>query len=296
MAIFVMLIGVPASGKSTWAQSHERYNIVSSDAIRGELYGNEALQIDHAKVFAIAHERILKFLSEGKDVAFDATNIRYKNRRTIMEKVRKLPNVMTVAEVFAEPYRTLVERNKKRERSVPNEVIERMIRQFEMPTYAEGFDFINVNNLNSLSAEEFLEEAKNFNQDNPHHSFPLYEHCNIAANFFVNKPVTHAELRAAALYHDLGKLFTKTYLNSRGELSDHAHYYDHENVGAYYALMYKELKTACMDVVKVAQLINYHMMPYNEQTEKAKDRHRARLGDKLYNEVMMLHEADAAAH
>ena len=297
MAIFSMCIGLPAAGKSTWAQNHSNiYTIISSDAIRKELYGDESVQIDHARVFAIAHERILAALQKPADVIFDATNLTMKNRRTILEKVRKLPHTLITAEVFAESFPVLLERNATRERKVPEHAIGRMMKQFEMPTHAEGFDYINIHNEVRISANYLLELAKDFDQDNPHHSLSLYNHCKKASDFLTGKPVMYTELRAAAMYHDLGKLFTKTYLNARGEPSDHAHYYGHENVGAYLALTYKELHDTCLDIVEVAQLINYHMKPYSEFTEKAKERHRRRLGSNLYEKVMILHEADVAAH
>ena len=296
MAIFSMGIGAPYSGKTTWCKEHWNYEVVSSDAIREELYGDESLQIDHTRVFKIAHERILNLLAENKDVFFDATNLVYKYRKPLLDKVRKCPNTLITAEIFVEPFGVLVERSKHRDRYVPEEVVQRMLRQFEMPTYAEGFDYINIHNTTRISATRLLEQAKSFNQDNPHHTNTLYEHCAKAAEYLSGKPVMYAELRAAALYHDLGKLFTKTYVNARGEDSPYAHYYGHENIGAYYALAFEELHNTCLDIVEIAQLINYHMLPYSENTEKAKARRIARLGNDLYDKVMLIHEADKKAH
>ena len=41
MADFYMYIGLPGSGKSTIAVAQKGATIISSDAIRGELYGDE---------------------------------------------------------------------------------------------------------------------------------------------------------------------------------------------------------------------------------------------------------------
>ena len=62
MKVFNMLIGLPGSGKSTIAQKIKdevislnkvEVEIVSSDAIRKELYGNEEIQGDPQKVFTL---------------------------------------------------------------------------------------------------------------------------------------------------------------------------------------------------------------------------------------------------
>ena len=65
-----------------------------------------------------------------------------------------------------------------------------------------------------------------------------------------------------------------------------AHYYSHENWSAHLAL--------CCDIpIEVATLCNYHMLPYNEQGIAT---WRARLGDELWNKIMLLHECDRRAH
>ena len=51
---FVMMIGLPASGKSTLAQRlarHGIFNIHSSDALRQELYGDEDVQDKNNQLF-----------------------------------------------------------------------------------------------------------------------------------------------------------------------------------------------------------------------------------------------------
>ena len=87
MKVFNMLIGLPGSGKSTVAQKIKdevislnkvEVEIVSSDSIRKELYGNEEIQGDPQKVFTLMKQRSKQALLEDKYVIYDACNINYK--------------------------------------------------------------------------------------------------------------------------------------------------------------------------------------------------------------------------
>lgn len=297
---FILLVGAPASGKSTWADTY-KYSavVVSSDAIRKELYGDESIQGNPEEVFNLAHRRILEALKENKSVIFDATNIKYKNRMAIMREVNKLEGVYKDCEIFAEPLEVLLERNNARDRKVPEEVIRRMISQFEMPTYAEGYDSIHLTNKNKINVHEVLNKAVEFDQKNSHHSLSLYEHCNTAERYIIDNRVhgytrLHNLMCDAALFHDLGKLETQTFFDKRGNPSEDAHYYGHEHVSAYWALMYSYAWKE-EDRIYAAQLICYHMIPYFVKTEEAERRWRERIGSKVWDDVLVLHEADRAA-
>ena len=298
---FVMLVGAPASGKSTWAEKMcKGFTIVSSDAIRGELYGDESVQDNPTKVFSIAHERILKALAAGEAVVFDATNMKYKNRMSIMREVNQIKNLNKVCHIFAEPYYILYERNRERDRHVPEEVIRRMVHGFETPTRAEGFNSIVIHNQNPMESAFYIDETADFDQCNSHHTRTLYGHCKTARDYICenvkcNDWIKLQNLADAAFYHDFGKLDTQTFFNSRSIETQEAHYYDHHGVGAYWALMYDEPWTE-EDRIYIAQLICYHMLPYMIVTKKAEERWRERIGTGLYDDVLIIHEADVAAH
>lgn len=81
---FVMMVGLPGSGKSTYAKEladEMRAIICSSDAIREELCGDENSQDKNEDVFKILHSRIKECLRKGVNVIYDATNINSKRRR-----------------------------------------------------------------------------------------------------------------------------------------------------------------------------------------------------------------------
>ena len=87
------MCGLSGSGKSSIAKDLAvKYHaeIVSSDAIREELFGSCQNQSDNEKVFNIFNKRIRESLNKNKNVIADATNITIKSRRAIVEYVRKL--------------------------------------------------------------------------------------------------------------------------------------------------------------------------------------------------------------
>jgi CRISPR/Cas system-associated endonuclease Cas3-HD len=103
----------------------------------------------------------------------------------------------------------------------------------------------------------------------------------------------------AGLLHDCGKPFTKSFKNSKGEVSEEAHFYQHHCVGAYDSLFFKYPND--IDILDVSILINLHMMPYcwekdKEHGEKTREKYRKLWGEQLYQNVMKLHEADKKAH
>lgn len=308
MAIFYLLVGAPRSGKSSWAkglaEEAEKYNkevyIVSSDSIREELYGDESIQGNPSEVFALAHYRIMNALRADYDfVVFDATNIKRKNRLSLMKKIWEF-DCEKHCMVFAEPYHILINRNSLARRFVPEEVIWNMIKNFEVPLYSEGYDKITLFNNNTINVDEYTKYMLNFDQQNSHHSKLLFDHCLAADRYIADKAKGYTEneyslCMAAALLHDIGKVFTKTHQNMKGEDTEEAHYYNHQNVGAYLALLFKT-DWAEEERLFIAQLICYHMQPYFNKTELARCRWKEIWGDKLNDMIMLLHEADVQAH
>ena len=134
------LVGLPASGKSTFSATRKDCVVVCPDAIRKAVLGNEADQKNGGLIFAIAWKQINKALSQGKDVIFDATNCQKKYRKSIFQKAPE--GTKHIAVVFNTPIEVCKQRNASRERKVPEEVIDRMWANFSKPTKEEGFDEI----------------------------------------------------------------------------------------------------------------------------------------------------------
>lgn len=82
MPELIMLVGLPGSGKSTYAAEYKEkgYHVHSSDQIREELYHDIQDQTHNDKVFQTLHKRIKDDLKRGISCVYDATNLAMKRR------------------------------------------------------------------------------------------------------------------------------------------------------------------------------------------------------------------------
>lgn len=145
-----ILIGYPASGKTTYTKSVNDNDLVklSSDDIREELYGDASDQTHNQEVFDELYSRMYDALSKGRDVLIDATSICRRERYQAL-KIAKKFNADTKAIIFKTPIAVCIRRNDNRDRKVPDEVFDHMIKKFENPSIEEGFTDISVINYNA---------------------------------------------------------------------------------------------------------------------------------------------------
>lgn len=281
-----LMVGLPASGKSTYAneQADENTVVLSSDALRKELLGDENCQENNELVFKTLYKRAKEHLQNGKNVIIDATNINMKARRRALANFSNM-DIVREAVVMAVPYEICVFQDKNRNRSVGEEVIKKFLHRFEVPMCYEGFDEVCiVKRPVQTSLEAICEKMVGFDQKNFHHKHDLNEHCVLCAES-VCLASECSSLLSAALYHDIGKLYTQTF----GE-DGQAHYYSHHNVGAYYYM-------CCYGVGDLNEIfyINFHMLPFFWKDDKTRAKYKKLFGDFLYNNLMILHEADKKA-
>lgn len=145
-----ILIGIPCSGKSTYAESLSSKKpeivVIATDEIRKELTGTYKYFPDsNNSVFSIAKERIDTALSQGFDVIFDATNTNSKYRQGII-RIAKKNKSKAVAVVFKTPLSVCLKRNKMRtfDRKVPEDIIIAMSQYDSNTIKFEGFEEILV--------------------------------------------------------------------------------------------------------------------------------------------------------
>ena len=296
----IMLVGLPASGKNTYANElkskHSDWIICGSDEVRQELYNDSTNQTNHAEVFRVLHKKIKNNLSNGKTVIYDATNINSKQRRAFLNEISHIKCKKDCV-ILATPYEQCLQNNKLRERQVPKEVIKRRYMNWNTPYYFEGWDYIFKHYSNNFivypnnTMNYQYKKAKDFDQKNHHHTKTLGEHMDATVQWlkYYSENCSH-DLLEAARYHDCGKMFTQVFHNSKGEPTKEAHYYQHHCVGAYDCLCDKQQS------LLTSVLINLHMQPYFWQYEKTKEKYKRIWGEELFAMVMKLHEADMAAH
>lgn len=138
-------VGIPGSGKSTYSKEFARENNIkylSSDELRAKFGTGEEDQSVTSKVFSYIKTEIDRSLKDKESVLIDSTAISKKNRRDFIDIAKKYDYVDVIALVFWIEKEVAKSRNKQRIRNVPEFVIDRMYKNFEMPSKNEGFDKI----------------------------------------------------------------------------------------------------------------------------------------------------------
>lgn len=147
----ILLIGLPGSGKSTWAKNfvfqHPAYHWVSTDSIRARLHGDEAEQGDWLTIWRTVQAQWrtdVAAIRQGQlaGTLYDATNVRRRYRRDAIALARQIGYTHITACWFDVPLEICLHRNRHRSRQVPEEIIYRMHRQLTgaPPTLGEGID------------------------------------------------------------------------------------------------------------------------------------------------------------
>ena len=291
--ILWVMVGLSGSGKSTIAKKIANDNpntvIVSSDNIREEITGDYEDQKHNEEVFKVFHDRIRKNLENKKNVIVDATNLTIKSRRAILSKVNGL-NINKICVIIPKPFEKCKEDNLHREHPVPEEVLDKQIRRFQISFMEEGWDEICIYDIskegykpNTLPLIDML----GFDQKNPHHTMDLLEHCKHATDMFIEKHKYSPEFIIGALYHDIGKLYTQTF-----DENGIAHYFQHHAVGSY--LYFTSMYQIGDPVLDQCFLINYHMMPFSWESDKAKKKWKKIFGDYKYQMLLDFNECDKA--
>lgn len=284
--VLYVMIGISGSGKSTIAKKigeEENAIIVSSDDLRKELLGDANNQNSNELIFNEFHKRIKHALINGKSVVADATNLTMRSRVPLLRNLVKVPHKKE-AVIVSRNIEEAIAANNLRDRVVPEDCIRKQVLRFQVPFYEEGFDSISVvqvgNAKTSVDLNALVSLMTDFDQKNHHHTETLDVHNqNISSSFRTMGYKTIAE--AAGIYHDIGKLFAQKF-SEDGE----AHYYGHENIGAYKLLSYKnvicnEHNLTYDKFLDVLFLTNYHMLPYRWETEEILQKKSHIFGDKF---------------
>jgi len=291
-----MLIGLPGSGKSTYAKEHllnDNTIYLSSDDLRIELFGFED-QTHNADLFEEMNRRCKTALRSGKDVVYDATNLSRKRRKHFISTICKGFDVDAI--LFCCPIDIIRGRNINREeRHLPSEKLEQLITNIDVPLYYEGFKQIYVINTFPGKYSSIIEEprkALKYKQYNPHHNRTVGEHSLETACYLAKDDsyLLYGNIYdLVSVFHDLGKMYTQVF-----DEDNIAHYFRHEKVSAYIWMCHKAEKVAneiylieSEDDI-VASMIVHHMDLFNSNTTKLKEK----LGDTIYWLLEKFHEAD----
>jgi len=141
------LVGVPASGKSTWIKNQEWARdcvVVSTDQFvedyakeQGKTY-SEVFDEYMPTAVKLMADRVVEARTAGKDIIWDQTSTTEKSR---VRKFNMLPDYEHIAVVFKTPDRDELDVRLagRPGKHIPKRVVDSMIAGFEMPSLDEGF-------------------------------------------------------------------------------------------------------------------------------------------------------------
>jgi predicted kinase len=141
-----LLIGPPASGKTTLAGELAKLTnavVISTDAVRIELFGDDTVQGPWRDIEEQLHQRIHRCVAAGMPVIVDATHARRPWRLAITQAMGLPGPVEWIAWWLRTPLSTCLQWNRTRQRLVPEAVIREMDAALADPVFgpsrSEGF-------------------------------------------------------------------------------------------------------------------------------------------------------------
>lgn len=152
-----LLIGPPASGKSTWIKNNRKNEvIISRDNIVEELANKKGLSYADSFNDKELQNEVNKQLQKDihfnfyneKNIIVDMTNMS-KSSRSKFLNMGKEKNYYCIGIVFEvekyELYRRSEQRKQETGKEISNEIIDSMLSRYEKPTKEEGFDELIFN-------------------------------------------------------------------------------------------------------------------------------------------------------
>ena len=135
----VVLVGAAGSGKSTLAaRLFDPDAVLSSDAHRALVAGDETDQAVTKTAFSILHRRLERRLAEGRTTVVDATNVTPYARRSLIRRAAA-KDIPAVAIVLALEPMTVRARNATRQgRIVPESAVSRQLDDLERSLLHDG--------------------------------------------------------------------------------------------------------------------------------------------------------------
>jgi len=141
--VVVLAIGLPGSGKTTWFK-RRGVTPLSSDLLRTILFDDITEQRYQGLVFSTLRSLLrARLIAKMPWNYVDATNLSSHERRQWIKMARSF-GYEVQALFFDVPLEVCLERNRRRERAVQEDVMRRMAEKLRPPSFKEGFSKIVV--------------------------------------------------------------------------------------------------------------------------------------------------------
>jgi predicted kinase len=117
----VLLIGLPASGKSTISEAFEAagWLRLNKDSLRKELYGDESILGDGRAVSRLFYSRLEEGMKAGRNILVDNTNVSPLHRKGPLAMAAEHGYPVALHVFLDVPVEECMRRNALRERKVP---------------------------------------------------------------------------------------------------------------------------------------------------------------------------------
>lgn len=156
MRKLVMLVGCPASGKSTYIKTLfpllKDAVVMSFDSIIESFAEKDGTDYAtafnaHAQEAGTIYDQCFKeALATDKDIIIDKTNMSKKSRAKTLDLINKSDWMLVAIDFSQVPIgeikKRLIKREKETGKHIPEEVVDKMIASYEAPTREEGFNYI----------------------------------------------------------------------------------------------------------------------------------------------------------
>ena len=143
----VLMSGLPGVGKDTWIrQNFADRPVIALDALRKKL--KIAAEDDQGPVIAAAKEQAREWMRKKQSFVWNATNVTRMMRQQLIELFLSYNARVRIVYLDA-PFNTILQRNRNRQNSVPEQVIYKLLSKLEVPTITEAHqvDWIDLDAL-----------------------------------------------------------------------------------------------------------------------------------------------------
>ncbi len=155
----VLTIGLPGSGKTTWFK-RRGVTPLSSDMLRSILFDDITEQRYQGLVFSTLRSLLrARLIAKMPWNYVDATNLSPHERRQWI-KMAKSFGYDVQAVFFDVPLVVCLERNRRRERTVAEDVMRKMAERLKAPDFKEGFSKITLVRVKNVAKDDLVEAAE----------------------------------------------------------------------------------------------------------------------------------------
>lgn len=133
---FVLMVGLPGSGKNTWVSKNWDGNIIELDTIRKQMKIKPTDKSGQGIVANKAKEMMKEFLRRGENVLWNATNVTEQQRSSLIDIALQYDSKIEIVFMNTDLNDVIIQ-NRNRESKVPEDVIINLSRKMEIPRLHE---------------------------------------------------------------------------------------------------------------------------------------------------------------